>query len=99
MALMMTSALSMQMVHGTSVTLMQSPQQPAIHMNQQMTTKVVLDMIEGPVSLLLRMQLMIGVTSQELEPEKSGLALRNRLEGDASQYKRLLKIELLRGPK
>jgi hypothetical protein len=73
MALMMTSALSMQMVHGTSVTLMQSPQQPAIHMNQQMTTKVVLDMIEGPVSLLLRMQLMIGVTSQSWNLKKVDL--------------------------
>ena len=34
----------------------------------------------------------------ELEPEKRGPALRNRLEGDASQYKRLLDRELLRDP-
>ena len=34
----------------------------------------------------------------ELEPEKRGPALRNRLEGDAQQYKRLLDRELLRDP-
>ena len=34
----------------------------------------------------------------ELEPERRGPALRNRLEGDADQYKRLLDRELLKGP-
>ena len=34
----------------------------------------------------------------ELEPEKRGPALRNRLEGEASQCKRLLNEELLRDP-
>ena len=34
----------------------------------------------------------------ELEPEKRGPALRNRLEGEAQQYKRLLDREMLRDP-
>ena len=44
------------------------------------------------------MQLMIGVTSQNRDLKKCGPALRNRFEGDASVYKRLLKRELLRDP-
>ena len=54
-------------------------------------------MMDEPVSLPFKMHSMIGVTS-ELEPEKRGPALRNRLEGEASQYKRLLNRELLRDP-
>ena len=34
----------------------------------------------------------------ELEPEKRGPALRNRLEGEAQQYRKLLDRELLRDP-
>ena len=34
----------------------------------------------------------------ELEAEKRGPALRNRLEGDAAQYKRLFDRDLLRDP-
>ena len=34
----------------------------------------------------------------ELEPEKRGPALRNRLEGEAQQYKRLLDRDMLRDP-
>ena len=47
-----------------SYAMRRAPQQPAIHMTQQMTTKVPLPMMEGPDSLLLRVQLMIGVTLQ-----------------------------------
>ena len=36
--------------------------------------------------------------STELEPEKRGPALRNRLEGDAAQNNRLLDRDLLRDP-
>ena len=53
-------------------------------------------MMEEPVSLLLKMHLMTGVASQNWN---RGPALKNRLEGDASQYKRLLDRELLKDPK
>ena len=55
-------------------------------------------MMGEPASLLLRIAFDEGVTLTELEPEKRGPALRNRLEGDAQQYKRLLDRELLRDP-
>ena len=62
-----------------------------------MTTKVApLHMMEGPVSFLLKIDDWCDIA--ELEPERRGPALRNRLEGDAAQHKRLLNRELLRDP-
>ena len=55
-------------------------------------------MMEGPASLLSKMQLMTGVTLQSRKQRDVDLLLRNRLEGDASQYKRLLDRELLKDP-
>jgi len=75
-----------------------APQQPAIHMTQQMTTKVG-PAYDGRTSLLAFEDAIDDWRDiTELDPEKRGPALRNRLEGEASQYKRLLNRELLRGP-
>ena len=65
-----------------------APQQCQIHMVQQVTTIVApaYDAIED----------WCGIT--ELEPEKSGRAVRNRFEGDAAQHNRLFNGDLLRDP-
>ena len=70
----------------------------SIHMTQQMTTKVA--PAYGGRSNFFAFEDAIDdwCDITELEPEKRGPALRNRLEGDASQYKRLLDRELLRDP-
>ena len=73
-------------------------QQPSIHMTEQMTTKVA-PAYDGRTSFFAFEDAIddwCDIT--ELEPEKRGPALRNRLEGEASQYKRLLNRELLREP-
>ena len=75
-----------------------APQQPSIHMTQQMTTKVA-PAYDGRTRFFAFEDATDdwrGIT--ELEAEKCGPALRNRLEGGASQYKRLLNRELLRDP-
>ena len=75
-----------------------NPQMSNIHMTQQMTTKVALA-YDGRTSFFAFEDAIddwCDIT--ELEAEKRGPALRNRLEGDASQYKRLLDRELLRDP-
>ena len=75
-----------------------APQQTQIHMTQQMTTKVA-PAYDGRTSFFAFEDAIddwCDIT--ELEPEKRGPALRNRLEGDAQQYKRLLDREMLRDP-
>ena len=75
-----------------------APQHTQIHMTQQMTTKVA-PAYDGRTSFFAFEDAIddwCDIT--ELEPEKRGPALRNRLEGDAQQYKRLLDRELLRDP-
>ena len=75
-----------------------APQQPSIHMTQQMTTKVAAA-YDGRTSFFAFEDAIddwCDIT--ELEPEKPGPALRNRLEGEAQQYKRLLDREMLRDP-
>ena len=85
-----------------SYAMRRAPQQPAIHMTQQMTqqmTTKVAPAYDGRTSLFAFEDATddwCDIT--ELEPEKRGPALRNRLEGEASQYKRLLSRELLRDP-
>ena len=75
-----------------------NPQTTNIHMTQQMTTKVA-PAYDGRTSFFAFEDAIddwCDIT--ELEAEKRCPALRNRLEGDASQYKRLLDRELLRDP-
>ena len=75
-----------------------NPQTSNIHMTQQMTTKVA-PAYDGRTSFFAFEDAIddwCDIT--ELEAEKRGPALRNRLEGDASQYKRLLDREQLRDP-
>ena len=67
-------------------------------MTQQMTTKVA-PAYDGRTSFFA----FEDATDDwcdiaELEPERRGRALRNRLDGDAAQYKRLLDRELLKDP-
>ena len=69
-----------------------NPQTSNLHMTQQMTTKVA-PAYDGRSSFFAFEDAIddwCDIT--ELEPEKRGPALRNRLEGDASQYKRLLEL-------
>ena len=67
-------------------------------MTQQMTTKVG-PAYDGRTGLLAFEDAIDDWRDiTELDPEKRGPALRNRLEGEASQYKRLLNRELLRDP-
>ena len=69
-----------------------------IHMRQQMTIKVA-PAYDGRTSFFTFEDAIddwCDIT--ELEAEKRGPALRNRLEGDAAQYKRLLDREMLRDP-
>ena len=75
-----------------------APQQTQIHMTQQMATKVA-PAYDGRTSFLAFEDAIddwCDIT--ELEPENRGPALRNRLDGDAQQYKRLLDREMLREP-
>ena len=81
-----------------SYAMRRAPQQTQIHMTQQMTTKVA-PAYDGRTSFFAFEDAIddwCDIT--ELEPEKRGPALRNRLEGDAQQYKRLLDRDLLRDP-
>ena len=75
-----------------------APQQPSIHMTQQKTTKVA-PAYDGRTSFFAFEDAVddwCDIT--ELEPEKRGPALRNRLEGEARQHKKLLDREMLRDP-
>ena len=81
-----------------SYAMRRAPQQTQIHMTQQMTTKVA-PAYDGRTSFFAFEDAIddwCDIT--ELEPEKRGPALRNRLEGNALQYKRLLDRDLLRDP-
>ena len=81
-----------------SFAMRRAPQQNTVHMIQQLTTKVA-PAYEGRTSFFAFEDAIddwCDIT--ELEPEKPGPALRNRLEGDAAQYKRLLDGDLLRDP-
>ena len=81
-----------------SYAMRRAPQQTQIHMTQQMTTKVA-PAYDGRTSFFAFEDAIddwCDIT--ELELEKLGPALRNRLEGDAQQYKRLLDREMLRDP-
>eukprot|EP00435_Cladocopium_sp_Y103_P035964 s1509_g9.t1 len=73
-----------------------SPAQIPVHMTQQMTTKVA-PSYDGKTSFFaFEDALDDWCDITELEPEKRGPALRNRLEGDAAVYKRLLDRDRLR---
>ena len=75
-----------------------APQQTQIHMTQQMNTKVA-PAYDGRTSLFSFEDAIDDWRDiTELEPEKRGPALRNQLEGEAQQYKRLLDREMLRDP-
>ena len=81
-----------------SYAMRRAPQQTQIHMTQHMTTKVA-PAYDGRTSFFAFEDAIddwCDIT--ELEPEKRGPALRNRLEGDAQQYKRLLDRDMLRDP-
>ena len=81
-----------------SYAMRRAPQQSTVHMTQQMTTKVA-PAYDGRTSFFAFEDAIddwCDIT--ELEAEKRGPALRNRLEGDAAQYKRLLDRDLLRDP-
>ena len=81
-----------------SYAMRRAPQQSTVHMTQQMTTKVA-PAYDGRTSFFAFEDAIddwCDIT--ELEAEKKGPALRNRLEGDAAQYKRLLDRDLLRDP-
>eukprot|EP00435_Cladocopium_sp_Y103_P027357 s1108_g6.t1 len=74
-----------------------SPSQIPVHMAQQMTTKVApsYDGKTGFFAFEDALDDWCDIT--ELESEKCGPALRNRLEGHAAAYKRLLDRDRLRG--
>ena len=81
-----------------SYAMRRAPQQSTVHMTQQMTTKIA-PAYDGRTSFFAFEDAIddwCDIT--ELEAEKRGPALRNRLEGDAAQYKRLLDRDLLRDP-
>ena len=81
-----------------SYAMRRAPQQTQILMTQQMTTKVA-PAYHGRTSFFAFEDAIddwCDIT--ELEPEKRGPALRNRLEGEAQQYKRLLDRDMLRDP-
>ena len=75
-----------------------NPQSTNIHMTQQMTTKVAPAYDGRSCFFAFEDAIDDWCDITELEAEKRGPALRNRLEGDAAQYKRLLDRELLRDP-
>ena len=84
--------------HGAFAMRRSTPQSSTIHMTQQMTTKVA-PAYDGRTSFFAFEDAIddwCDIT--EVEPERHGPALRNRLEGDAAQYKRLLDRELLKDP-
>ena len=81
-----------------SYALRRAPQQPSIHMTQQMTTKVAPAFDGGTSFFAFEDATDDCCDNTKLEPEKRGPALRNRLEGEALQYKRLLDQDLLRDP-
>ena len=69
-----------------SYAMRRAPQQPSVHMTQQMTTKVA-PAYDGRNSFFAFEDAIddwCDIT--DLEPEKRGPALRNRLEGEAQQY-------------
>ena len=71
-----------------------APQQASIHMTQQMTMKEA-PAYDGRTSFFAfddAIHDWCDIT--ELEPEKCGLALRHKLQGEASQYKRLRRCEV-----
>ena len=72
-----------------SCAMRRAPQQSMIHMTQQMTTKVAPEN-DGGTSFF--------AFEDASDAERRGPPLRDRLEGDASQYKRLLDRELLKDP-
>ena len=74
------------------------PQQKEIHMTQQMTTKIAPAYHVKTNFFAFEDAIDNWCDITELEPERRGPALRNRLESDASQYKRLLDRELLKDP-
>ena len=81
-----------------SYAMRRAPQQTQIHMTQQMTTKVA-PAYDGRTSFFAFEDAIDDLCDiTELEPEKRGPALRNRLEGDAQQYNRLLDRDMLRDP-
>ena len=73
-------------------------QQPASHMTQQMTTKVAPAYDRRTSFFAFEDVIDDRCDITELEPEKRGPALRNRLEGEASQHKIRLNREVLRDP-
>ena len=82
--------------HDAYVMRRSTPQSHTIHMTQQMTTKVV-PAYDGMISFFAFEDAIddwCDIT--ELEAERRGPALRNRVEGDAPQYQRLLDRELLK---
>ena len=75
-----------------SYAMRKAPQQPSIHRTQQMTTKVAAAYYENISFFAFEDAIDDWLDVTELEPEKRGPALRNRLEGEAQQCKRLLDI-------
>ena len=73
-----------------------APQQSTVHMAQQTTRKVAPAYDGGTSFFAFEDAVDDWCDITELEAEKRGPALRNRLDGDAAQYKRLL--ELLKDP-
>jgi hypothetical protein len=67
-------------------------------MTQQMPTKVAPAYDGGTSFFAFEDATDDCCDNTKLEPEKRGPALRNRLEGEALQYKRLLDQDLLRDP-
>ena len=81
-----------------SYAMRRAPQQPSIDMTQQMTTKVAPAYGGRTTFFAFEDAIDDWCDITGLEPEKRGPALRNRLEGEASQCKRLLDRDLLRDP-
>ena len=81
-----------------SYAMRRAPQQTQIHMTQQITTN--LSPAYGGRTSFFAFEDAIDdwCDITELEPEKRGPALRNRLEGEAQQHKMLLNREMLRDP-
>ena len=75
-----------------------NPQSSTIRMTQQMTTKVAPAYDRRTSFFAFEDVIDDWCDITELEAERRGPALKNRLEGDAAQYKRLLDRELLKDP-
>ena len=72
-----------------------APRRPRVHMTQQMVAPAY----DGRTSFFAFEDAINDWRDiTELEPEKRGPALRNRLEGEAQQYKRLLDRDRLSDP-